>query len=81
MNAQQPSSSGEQEMDLLDIFSLLGRAFNNLMRFFFRIVDYLLKFWWIIILLIIGGAALGYFTKGEPSYKAELLLKTNFKII
>jgi hypothetical protein len=79
MNAQQPSSSGEQEMDLLDIFSLLGRAFNNLMRFFFRIVDYLLKFWWIIILLIIGGAALGYFTKGEPSYKAELLLKTNFK--
>ena len=79
MSTQLPNSAGDKEMDLMDIFSLLGRVFDNVMRFCFRIVDYVLKYWWIILILAVGGAALGYFTKGEPSYKAELLLKTNFK--
>lgn len=71
-------SATQQEMDLTDIFSLIGRFFKNIVYFFFRVFDFVLKMWWVILLLIIAGIALGYFTKGAPSYEANLLLKTNF---
>lgn len=73
----QPAS--QQEMDLTDIFSLIGRFFKNIVYFFFRIVDFIIKMWWVILLLIIAGAVLGFVLKDEPSYESNLLLKTNFK--
>lgn len=69
----------QQEMDLTDIFSLIGRFFKNIVYFIFRIVDFIIKMWWVILVLIIAGIVLGYVTKGSPSYEANLLLKTNFK--
>jgi len=71
--------SVQQEIDLADIFSLIGRFFKGIVYFFFKILDFMIKRWWIFLLLIIVGASLGYFTKSEPSYKANLLIKTNFK--
>lgn len=73
----QPAS--QQEMDLSDIFSLIGRFIKNCIYFIFRIVDFIIRKWWIILLLIVAGIVLGYFTKGAASYEANLLLKTNFK--
>ncbi|RMB57949.1 hypothetical protein EAX61_09995 [Dokdonia sinensis] len=76
MSTQQ--SSQADEMDLTDIFTLIKRAFYNVLALCFRAVDFLLKFWWIILLLIVGGAALGYFLKGEPKYNSTLIIQTNF---
>lgn len=69
----------QQEMDLTDIFSLIGRFFRNIVYFFFGILEFMIKTWWVILLLIIAGIGIGFVTKAEPSYEAELLLKTNFK--
>ncbi|AWH73732.1 hypothetical protein DCS32_06040 [Dokdonia sp. Dokd-P16] len=71
-------SGNQQEMDLSDIFSLVGRLFKNVVYSFFRIVDYVIKMWWAFLLLIIAGIAIGFVLKDEPSYEANLLLKTNF---
>ncbi|WP_396597672.1 hypothetical protein [Dokdonia sp. R86516] len=68
----------QQEMDLSDIFSLIGRLFKNVVYSFFRVVDYFIKMWWAFLLLIVAGIALGFVFKEEPSYEANLLLKTNF---
>ncbi len=74
---KQPAT--EQEMDLTDIFNVIGRFFKSIVYSFFKVVDFIFKMWWVIILLILAGVALGYFTKGAASYEANLLLKTNFK--
>ena len=68
----------QQEMDLTDIFSLVGRLFKNVVYSFFRIVDFIIKMWWVFLLLILAGIAIGIVLKEEPSYEANLLLKTNF---
>lgn len=79
MSTSQPNAPSQQEMDLTDIFSLIGRFFKSIVTFFFRIIDFIIKMWWVILLLVIVGVAVGYFTKSAPSYTANLLLKTNFK--
>lgn len=71
-------SVNQQEMDLSDIFSLIGRLFKNVVYSIFRIVDFMIKMWWVFLLLIVAGIALGFVLKEEPSYEANLLLKTNF---
>ncbi|WP_405251166.1 hypothetical protein [Dokdonia sp. Asnod3-C12] len=71
-------SGNQQEMDLSDIFSLIGRLFKNVVYSFFRVVDFMIKMWWVFLLLIVAGIALGFVLKEEPSYEANLLLKTNF---
>ena len=68
----------QQEMDLTDIFSLVGRLFKNVVYFFFSIVDFIIKMWWVFLILILAGIAIGFVLKEEPSYEANLLLKTNF---
>lgn len=79
MSDQYPPPSTQQEMDLSDIFSVIGRFFKSIVYFFFGILDFMIKKWWVILLLILAGIAIGFVTKGEPSYEAQLLLKTNFK--
>lgn len=76
MSTQQ--SSQADEMDLTDIFTLIKRVFYNVLALCFRAVDFIFKFWWIILLIIIGGAALGYFTKGNTKYESTLVIQTNF---
>lgn len=78
MSAPQPASNVDQEMDLKDIFTLFQRTFYKFLALCFKAVDFIFKFWWIILLLIIAGATFGYFTKGEPSYKSVVILKSNF---
>ncbi len=69
----------QQEIDLTDIFSLIERFLKGILHFFFKVLDFIIKKWWAILLLVIIGVALGYLKKGGPSYKANLLVKTNFK--
>ncbi|WP_339846168.1 hypothetical protein [uncultured Dokdonia sp.] len=71
-------SGNQQEMDLSDIFSLIGRLFKNVVYSFFRIIDFIIKMWWVFLLLIVVGIALGFILKEKPSYESNLLLKTNF---
>lgn len=71
-------SGNQQEMDLSDIFTLIGRLFKNVIYSFFRIFDFVIKMWWVFLLLIVAGIAIGFVLKEEPSYEANLLLKTNF---
>lgn len=71
--------SVQQEMHISDIFSIIRRFFKSIVYFFFGILNLMIKKWWVILLLIIAGIAVAYLTKGEPSYEAQLLLKTNFK--
>jgi len=78
MSASQPASSTDQEMDLTDIFTLFQRMFYKFLALCFKALDFIFKSWWIILLLIIGGATFGYFTKGEPSYKSVIVVKSNF---
>jgi len=72
----QPST--EQEMDLTDIFSLIGRLCKNVIYSFFRVFDFIVKRWWVFIVLIITGVIIGFTLKQGPTYEANLLLKTNF---
>lgn len=78
MSASQPASSADQEMDLTDIFTLFQRMFYKLLALCFKAVDFIFKSWWIILLLILIGAPLGYFTKGEPKYTSDIIVRTNF---
>ena len=78
MSASQPASGADQEMDLTDIFTLFQRIFYKFLALCFKAIDFIFKSWWIILLLIIGGATFGYFTKGEPSYKSVIVVKSNF---
>jgi hypothetical protein len=78
MSASQPASNADQEMDLTDIFALFQRVFYKFLALCFKAVDFVFKFWWIILLLIIGGATLGYFTKGDPSYRSIVVVQSNF---
>lgn len=72
-------TNSQDEMDLTDVFTLLRRWFYQFMALGFRAIDFLLKFWWAALILIIGGAILGFFSMGEPTYKATLIVQTNFK--
>ncbi|WP_299761777.1 hypothetical protein [uncultured Dokdonia sp.] len=79
MSASQPASDADQEMDLTDIFTLFQRIFYKFLALCFKALDFIFKSWWVILLLIILGATLGYFTKGEPKYTSDIIIKTNYK--
>ncbi len=68
-----------QDIDLTDIFTLIGRFFKGILHGFFRILEFMIKMWWVILLLILAGATLGYFTSENATYTANILVKTNFK--
>ncbi|MFC4633765.1 hypothetical protein ACFO3O_07595 [Dokdonia ponticola] len=78
MSAPQPASNVDQEMDLKDIFTLFQRTFYKFLALCFKAVDFTFKFWWIILLLIIAGATLGFFSKGKPTYRSEVVVQSNF---
>ena len=78
MSAPQPASNVDQEMDLKDIFTLFQRTFYKFLALCFKAVDFIFKFWWIILLLIIAGATLGFFSKGKPTYRSEVVVQSNF---
>ncbi len=78
MSAPQPASNVDQEMDLKDIFTLFQRTFYKFLALCFKAVDFIFKFWWIILLLSIAGAVLGFFSKGEPSYRSVVVVQSNF---
>lgn len=78
MSAPQPASNVDQEMDLKDIFTLFQRTFYKFLALCFKAVDFIFKFWWIILLLIIAGALLGFFSKGKPTYRSEVIVQSNF---
>jgi len=75
--SNQPTTS-QEEMDLTNVFKLLMRGFYWVMAVCFKAIDFLLKFWWALVALIVAGVLLGYFTMGDPSYKASLVIQTNF---
>ena len=78
MSAPQPASNVDQEMDLKDIFTLFQRTFYKFLALCCKAVDFIFKFWWIILLLIIAGATLGFFSKGKPTYRSEVVVQSNF---
>lgn len=79
MSDHQPPPSTQQELDLSDIFSIIRRFFRNIVDFFFGIIEFMIRKWWVIVPLIITGVLIGFVTKGDPSYEAKVLLKTNFR--
>lgn len=72
------SDQASDEIDLSDIFSLFKRWMYSVLALVFKAIDFLLKFWWVVLLLIVIGVVLGIFTKSPTSYKASLIVKTNF---
>ena len=78
MSAPQSVSNVDQEMDLKDIFTLFQRTFYKFLALCFKAIDFIFKFWWIILLLIIAGAVVGFFSKGKPTYRSEVVVQSNF---
>ena len=78
MSAPKNAEVTVDEMDLMDIFSLFKRWFYNLLALCFKAIDFIFKFWWIVLILIVLGVIVGKFSKGDPKYKATLIVKTNF---
>ncbi|MDC7995001.1 hypothetical protein [Altibacter sp. HG106] len=69
----------ERDMDLADLFDLVGQWFYRVMKHVFRAIAFLFKFWWVIALLIIGGVLLGILAGGAENHKSVLVVKTNFE--
>ena len=68
-----------EELDLVDLFSLLKRAFYKGAAVLFKAIAFVLKLWWVILGIIVIGVAIGYFTKGAQPHKASLIIQTNFE--
>ena len=72
------ADKASDEIDLSDIFSLFKRWIYWGLALMFKAIDFLFKFWWLVLLLIAAGVVVGLFTTSAPSYKASLIVKTNY---
>lgn len=72
------TDQSSSDLDLAAIFDLIKKGFLNVVQECFKAVDFVLKRWWVFLLLIGAGVALGLLNKTEPTYKASVVIKTNF---
>ncbi|HET8737407.1 MAG TPA: hypothetical protein VFM69_12485 [Pricia sp.] len=74
---QQPESD---EIDLGQLFRMIGRGFNRLFRGFLRMFLYFKKHFWKLAILVGIGLAIGYGLKFliSDKLKTEIIVKPNF---
>ncbi|MEP5831285.1 MAG: hypothetical protein ABJ300_13495, partial [Maribacter dokdonensis] len=75
---QSPSTqNNSDEIDLGQLFQLIGRGFNAVFRWFLRVFLYLKKNLLILIGLVVVGFAIGYGLNQiiSKKYKTEVIVK------
>jgi len=80
-NQSPTTQNNSDEIDLGQLFQLIGRAFNSIFRFFLRIFIYLKKNIFILIGLIVLGFGLGYGLSKiiTKKLKTEVIVKPQFE--
>lgn len=75
MAEKQPLNNAD-EIDLGQLFQVIGKGFNNLFRAFLKFFLYLRKNIIILLALVLGGAAVGYILSKVVSkqYKTEVIV-------
>lgn len=75
MAEKQPLNNAD-EIDLGQLFQVIGKGFNNLFRAFLKFFLYLRKNIIILLVLVLGGAAVGYILSKVVSkqYKTEVIV-------
>lgn len=74
------SSSSSDEIDLGQLFRMIGRGFDRIFRAFLRVFLYLKKNFWKLAVLVVAGFAVGYGLKFfiTDKLKTEVIVKPNF---
>lgn len=82
MAEQRPTNSSQSsdEIDLGQLFRIIGRGFDRLFRGFLRIFIYLKNNFWKLAILVFIGLAIGYGLKFliSDKLKTEVIVKPNF---
>ncbi len=74
-------TSSNDEIDLGQLFKMIGKGFNNVFNWFLRIFLYFKKNFFILIGLVLAGAILGFGLNQIVSekLKTEVIVKPNFE--
>lgn len=80
-NQTPTNSNSSDEIDLGQLFQMIGKGFNKLFRAFLSVFVYLKKYAWILGGLVILGAALGFGLNQVVSekMKTEVIVKPNLE--